>query len=127
MAEGVAGVSSFCRRKLTEGGLSGPELCPTVRESMTTFAESPSAPTASRSELLFQLQLRVARRADELARVGSGSQERDVRIWLQAETDLLCQAFEPGLLRDRLKASPPLPVEEVLVPAGVGASSAGQR
>lgn len=71
---------------------------------MTTIAERSATPTASRSELLFQLQLRVARRADELARAGSGSQERDVRIWLQAETDLLCQALDPGSLAVRLKA-----------------------
>lgn len=57
----------------------------------TTAVAASIAPSRSEIDELFPLQLRVARRADELARrfVGGG-RESDRRFWLRAE----CEVFE---------------------------------
>jgi hypothetical protein len=55
---------------------------------------APSAAPASLSdsfldEPLFQMQIRVARRADELARQATTDREADMRAWHQAEREVL--------------------------------------
>lgn len=64
---------------------------------MTALLQSP-APSASLSapdcnDPLFQLQLRVARRADELARQAGSSRESDRRSWDEAEREILEARF----------------------------------
>lgn len=48
---------------------------------------SETAPAPQR-DLLFNLQLRVARRADELARGQSSSRSRDLAAWFDAEREV---------------------------------------
>lgn len=55
---------------------------------------APSAAPASLSDSflddpLFQLQIRVARRADELARQAGPGRDTDVRSWQQAEQEIM--------------------------------------
>ena len=55
---------------------------------------APSAAPASLSDSflddpLFQLQIRVARRADELAMQAGSGREMDLRSWQQAEREVL--------------------------------------
>ena len=56
------------------------------------YAASPEA------ELL-QLQLEIARRADELAqsRAGDGSESDDRNCWIKAEKEVLSRIAEPAL------------------------------
>ncbi|HVS51160.1 MAG TPA: hypothetical protein VHD62_02300 [Opitutaceae bacterium] len=57
---------------------------------MTTLELPPAAPaTVSWEEELFALELRVARRADELARGYEASRARDLQVWFEAERELL--------------------------------------
>jgi hypothetical protein len=57
---------------------------------MTTI-ESPSIRPATLTwdDELFHLQLRVARRADELSRGSPASRAHDLEIWFQAEREVL--------------------------------------
>ena len=60
-------------------------------------AESPTVtPVAALDETLIQLELRVARRADELARGIDFSRVRDLLIWFQAEREILGYADPRG-------------------------------
>jgi hypothetical protein len=43
---------------------------------------------ACRAEELIRIELRIARRADELARLFGSSREKDVTHWLQAEHEM---------------------------------------
>jgi len=61
---------------------------------MTTMLEAPPVPAAATAvappiDDLFQLELRVARRADELAAGGGSSRARDLLLWFQAEREVL--------------------------------------
>jgi hypothetical protein len=47
------------------------------------------AASALTEEGLLGLQLRVARRADEIAQTGARDRFRDIEYWLQAERDVL--------------------------------------
>jgi hypothetical protein len=42
-------------------------------------------------EALFDLELRISRRADELAKVAASNRERDLEHWLRAERDILAE------------------------------------
>jgi len=48
-------------------------------------------------DVLLDLQLRIARRADELARIRETKIPCDLQCWLRAETEILC-----GEVPDRL-------------------------
>lgn len=55
--------------------------------SSSTLAE-PAAAIAG-ADVLFALQLRIARRADELATVGPWTPAADRRFWLAAECEVM--------------------------------------
>jgi len=48
-----------------------------------------SAASALTEDELFGLELRVAKRADEIAQTGARGMSHDVEYWLQAERDVL--------------------------------------
>lgn len=60
---------------------------------MTALIELPSAPVTpadfSHDDLLFHLQLRIARRADELARQIRSNRKDDRKWWEQAEREVM--------------------------------------
>lgn len=50
------------------------------------------APEAEVSdEALFDLELRISRRADELAKAATSGNERGLEYWLQAERDIMAE------------------------------------
>ena len=50
------------------------------------------APAAELSdEALFDLELRISRRADELAKAAPSNRERSLEYWLQAERDIIAE------------------------------------
>ena len=55
---------------------------------MTALESPPEIGGPANSDDLVQLQLRVARRADELARGGDSTRSRDLQLWFQAERDV---------------------------------------
>lgn len=57
----------------------------------TLELSAPSSP-APVADALFDLQLRVARRADELARGGDSTRGRDLLMWFQAEREIMPSA-----------------------------------
>jgi hypothetical protein len=65
---------------------------------MTALLAPPAAPASPSDSFLddslFQLQIRVARRADELARPTLAGRDADVRCWQQAEREI----FEAGIV-----------------------------
>ena len=54
------------------------------------------SPATSLDDELMQLELRVARRADELARGIDFSRVKDMLIWFQAEREILGYTNEQG-------------------------------
>lgn len=56
---------------------------------MTAAESLPLAAPADWDDELFQLELRVARRADELARGNESSRGHDLQIWFQAEREII--------------------------------------
>lgn len=56
-----------------------------------TLSDPVAAPTA---DALFELQLRVARRADELARTGDPEAENSLVFWFKAEQEILAPYAE---------------------------------
>lgn len=64
--------------------------------TLEPIAEPVSSSPTGVTESLFQLQLRVARRADQLAGGGTSSRARDLWAWFQAERELL---GEPAMVR----------------------------
>jgi len=42
-------------------------------------------------EALFDLELRISRRADELAKAAASNRERSLEYWLQAERDIMSE------------------------------------
>lgn len=54
--------------------------------------EDKIAPAAELSdEALFLLELRISRRADELAKTAASNSERGLEYWLQAERDIMAE------------------------------------
>lgn len=60
---------------------------------VTAFGSSPvgDAPADTAGQELFELELRVARRADELARTAVPLQDRNYEFWLQAEREVMAK------------------------------------
>jgi hypothetical protein len=57
------------------------------------------APAAEFSdEALFDLELQISRRADELAKAAASNGERDLEHWLQAEFDIMARHPQARLL-----------------------------
>jgi hypothetical protein len=66
---------------------------------------APHAAAASRTEeKLLQMQIRIARRADESAQQNGCGLSLDVRAWLQAEREILAPAQEVCEASDALLA-----------------------
>ena len=63
---------------------------------MTIAEPMPQAVSADWDEELFQLELRVARRADELARGNESSRGHDLQIWFQAEREIIHPSAPAG-------------------------------
>jgi hypothetical protein len=54
--------------------------------------EDKTAPAAEiLDEALFDLELRISRRADELAKAAASNRERGLEYWLQAERDIMAE------------------------------------
>jgi hypothetical protein len=58
---------------------------------MNTTKMNEQAPADSSSRELFELELRIARRADELAQTGGSRPRRDLEHWLRAEREIMGQ------------------------------------
>jgi hypothetical protein len=59
---------------------------------MNTATEHKIAPAPELSdEALFDLELRISRRADELAKAAAFNRERSLEYWLQAERDIMAE------------------------------------
>jgi hypothetical protein len=57
-----------------------------------TAVESPTeVASALADEELFQLELRIAQRADQLSRGGNSTPGRDLEVWFQAERDVFAE------------------------------------
>jgi hypothetical protein len=56
---------------------------------MNTIEEKDHAPADLLSQELFKMELRIARRADELVRTLAPFPGRDVDCWLEAEREVL--------------------------------------
>lgn len=63
---------------------------------MKIEASEMSAAGIDTEEDLLRLEIRIARRADELSRSGSGVRERDLEHWLQAEREVLRARWQPA-------------------------------
>jgi len=61
--------------------------------SITALGSSPEnhSPADSTGRELFELELRVARRADELAKNVAPHQNRDLEFWLRAEREIMAE------------------------------------
>jgi hypothetical protein len=54
--------------------------------------EDKNAPAAELTdEALFDLELRICRRADELAKASASNREHSLEYWLQAERDIMAE------------------------------------
>jgi hypothetical protein len=56
---------------------------------MNTLELPPPLASSIPADALFDLQLKVARRADELAGGGDSTPTRDVLLWFQAEREII--------------------------------------
>jgi len=96
-------------RKVHRGAIATSRCRGSLADAMTTLAAPPTDTTALIDEELFQLQLRIARRADELARQPQQNHNQDLIVWLEAERDV----FRAGVWRERGNCD-----ESVKMPAG---------
>lgn len=70
-----------------------------LREAMKTIERADDAVDAK--DELMELQLRIARRADELARSRRGQETTDWECWSEAEHEVLSEAGGAGMPSSR--------------------------
>jgi hypothetical protein len=66
------------------------------------FDTNETRPAGRADSIFFDLQLRIARRADELTMAAPLLRERSLECWLWAERAVIAEAFGPGVSTPRL-------------------------